>query len=77
MAANVNIPAITPVFSVRDAMIACGINDVTLFDGDTPPAQRIAADLFGDNFATCCMDKSFEELDQEFKTYLDLTQLQG
>jgi hypothetical protein len=75
MAANVNVPTIIPVFTVRDAMIACGVNDVTLVDVDTP-AQRIAANLFGDDFATC-MDKSFEELDQEFKTYSDLTQLQG
>ena len=75
MAANVNVPAIIPVFTVRDAMIACGVNDVNLFDGDTP-AQRIAADLFGDDFDTC-MDKSYEELYGEFKTYTDLTQAQG
>jgi hypothetical protein len=52
MAANVNVPAIFPVFTVRNAMIACGVNNEALFDGDTP-AQRIAADLFGDDFATC------------------------
>jgi hypothetical protein len=75
MAANVNVPAIFPVFTVRNAMIACGVNDEALFDGDTP-AQRIAADLFGDDFSTC-MDKSYEELNQEFKTYSDLTQNQG
>jgi hypothetical protein len=75
MAANVNVPAIFPVFTVRNAMIACGVNDEALFDGDTS-AQRIAADLFGDDFSTC-IDKSYEELNQEFKTYSDLTQNQG
>jgi hypothetical protein len=56
-------------------MIACGVKDEALFGGDTP-AQRIAADLFGDDFSTC-MDKSYEELNQELKTYSDLTQNQG
>jgi hypothetical protein len=69
------LPPAPPVFTVRDAMVVCGVNDETLFDGDTA-AQRVAADLFGDDFATC-MDKSFTELDSEFKTYSDLTQNQG
>jgi hypothetical protein len=34
-----------PAFTVRDAMVACGVNDVNVFDGDTP-AERIAANLF-------------------------------
>jgi hypothetical protein len=64
-----------PAFTVRDAMVACGVNNVNVFDGDTP-AERIAAGLFGDNFATC-MDKRFVELHSEFKTYADLTINQG
>jgi hypothetical protein len=77
--AAINIPAIippvVPVFTVHDAMIvACGVNNVDLYDGDTP-VERIATDLFGDVYATC-MDKSFEELNYEFKTYSDLTQNQ-
>jgi hypothetical protein len=63
--------AIPPAFTVHDAMVACGVNDAAVFDGDTP-AERIAANLFGDYFATC-MDKSFLEIDYEFKTYPDLT----
>jgi hypothetical protein len=62
-------------FNVYDAIVACGVNDADHFDGDTP-AVRMATDLFGDDFATC-MDKSFTELDGEFKTYSDLTQNQG
>jgi hypothetical protein len=69
------IPPIVPAFTVHDAMISCGINNIDLYDGDTP-AERIATDLFGDVYATCT-DKSFEELDYEFKTYSDLTQNQG
>jgi hypothetical protein len=67
--------AIPPAFTVYDAKVACGVNDAALFDGDTP-AERITADLFGDDFATC-MDKGFLEIDNEFKTYLDLTANQG
>jgi hypothetical protein len=76
-----NMAAINPianvpvVFTVYDAMVACGVNDADNFDGETP-AVRIATDLFGDDFATC-MDKSFTELDSEFKTYSDLTHNQG
>jgi hypothetical protein len=67
--------AIPPTFTVYDAMVACGVNDAALFDGGTP-AERIAANLFGDDFATC-MDKGFLEIDYEFKTYSDLTANQG
>jgi hypothetical protein len=62
-------------FTLHDAMVACGVNDTDNFDDDTP-ARRMATDLFGDDYATC-MDKSFAELDDEFKTYSDLMQNQG
>ena len=56
-------------------MISCGVDNVAMFHGDTP-AQRIAADVFDDTFATC-MDITFKELDDHFKTYGELTQAQG
>ena len=65
----------THIFSLRDAMTACGVNDVDVFLGDTP-AFRLATDIFGDDF-TSFMDKTFEELDSDFKTYSALTQVQG
>jgi hypothetical protein len=66
------IPPVVPAFTVHDAMIVeCGVNNVGLYDRDTP-AERIATNLFGDVYAAC-MDKSFEELNYEFKTYSDLT----
>jgi hypothetical protein len=56
----INIPAIlppaVPAFTVRDAMIVCGVNDDGLFDGGTP-AERIATDLFGNDYA-CSMRTS-------------------
>ena len=64
-----------PNFTVLEAMIACGIDNNALFDGETQ-AARIASDIFDDTFTTC-MDKSFKELDADFKTYSDLTQAQG
>ena len=56
-------------------MIARGVNDVDILLGDTP-AFRLATDIFGDDFTTC-MDKTFVELDSDFKTYSALTQAQG
>jgi hypothetical protein len=61
---------------VCDATITCGVNNVNLFEGDTLARQHIATDLFGDDFATC-MDNGLTELDCEFKTYSELTILQG
>ena len=63
------------IYTVREAMRECGVNDNDNFDGKTP-AQRLAEDIFSDDFATC-MDKTHKELDSDFKTYSDLTQNQG
>jgi hypothetical protein len=75
MAANQAILPVPPAFTVYDGMVLCGINDEAEFEGDTP-AVRITSDLFGNDFATC-MDKGFTELDYEFKTYSELTVIQG
>jgi len=56
-------------------MIACGIDNDALFLEETQ-AQRIAEDIFG-NLFTSCMDITFKELDEHFKTYSDLTVAQG
>ena len=39
-------------------------------------AQNIAGDIFDNAFA-CCMDVTFNALDEHFKTYFDLTAAQG
>ena len=62
-------------FNLRGAMIACGVNNASVFLGNTP-ALRLATDIFGNDFTTC-MYKKFAELDINFKTYYDMTQAQG
>ena len=62
-------------WTVLDALIACGVDNVALFLEETQ-AQRIADDIFDGTF-TSCMDITFKELDEHFKTYSDLTVAQG
>ena len=57
-------------FTVRMAIASCGVNDVTLWNGQTK-AQRIAFDMFDDAYTTC-MDKTMEEVDADFKSYAEL-----
>jgi hypothetical protein len=61
--------------TVLAALIACGVDNVVLFLGETA-AQRIADDIFDDLFCTC-KDLSFKELDERFKTYSELSVQQG
>ncbi len=56
-------------------MIQCGVDNDVLFN-ELTQAQRIARDVFYNSFDTC-MDKTYEELDADFKAYSDLTQAQG
>jgi hypothetical protein len=64
-----------PAFDVHQAMAACGVNDADLFDGATA-AARMALDMFNDSFHSC-MDKTFDEVDQDFKSYSSLTTLRS
>lgn len=61
--------------TVTVAMVACGVDNTTLFEGNTK-ARRIALDVFDDEFNTC-VDKTIEELDNDFKDYSVLTVNQG
>jgi hypothetical protein len=67
--------AIDAIFTVYDALVACGVDDVAIFMNQTP-AMRLAEDIFDDMFETC-RDLTFKELDEHFKTYSDLTVQQG
>ena len=69
-----NLP-VPDTYTVREAMVECVVNDTEAFEGKTQ-ADRLATDLFGDDFQTC-MDKTHTKLDSDFKTYSDLTQAQG
>ena len=64
-----------PEFTVEEAMVECDIDDEDQFEGRTA-AERIASDLFQDDFKTC-MDKTFEELESDLKSFSTLTQNQG
>ena len=61
--------------TVFDALIACGVDNIALFMDETQ-AQRIADDLF-DSLFTSCMDLTFKEIVDHFRTYSDLTVAQG
>ena len=63
-----------PTYTIVDAMIACGVDNISLFN--ETQASRLANNLFSNDFSTC-MDKSFEELDSDFKTFSELTANQG
>ena len=63
------------IYTVRDAMVICGLNDTDQFNGMTP-AQRFAADIFSNSFVMC-LDKTVEEVNNDIKQYATLTQSQG
>jgi hypothetical protein len=53
-----------------DSMAAFGVDHIALIQ-DKMQAQRLATDIFGNQFASC-LDVTFKELDKHFKTYSDL-----
>ena len=62
-------------YTVLDAMIAIGIDNSALFDGQTQ-AERIAEGLFDNDFQSC-MDKSNDDIDDDLKTWSNLTVSNG
>jgi len=62
-------------FTVLDALVLCGVDNVTLFQGETP-ATRLAEGLFSNSFMKC-MDKTMKDLKEDFDTYSTLTVAQG
>jgi hypothetical protein len=62
-------------FTVFNALIACGVDNIAMFMEQTQ-AERIADNIF-DNVFTSCMDITFKELDDHFKTYSELSVAQG
>ena len=61
--------------TVLTAVIDCGVLDALSVAGLTQ-AARVAGGIFGNQFSTC-MDITFKELDEHFKTYGELTVAQG
>ena len=60
MAANGN--------AVLDAIVACGVNNAIMFNGDTA-AQRIVDEIFDNDFLSC-IDKDINEVEEEFQNLL-------
>ena len=56
-------------------MVICGINNENQFQGMTQ-AQRFATDIFSNSF-DICLDKTVEEVNNDIKQYVSLTQNQG
>ena len=69
------VPPPVALQTVLNAIIACGVDHVALWNGSTA-AERIASDVFDDDFYSC-MDKSFEDLDDDMKSYSSLTVMNG
>ena len=67
--------AVPQVFTVAQAMVACGEDTNVIFNGANK-AQRLASDVFDDDFSTC-IDKSVEDLDSNLNDYSALTVNQG
>ena len=72
---EIQVTGVLMRYTIREAVEECGVNNQDLFENNTQ-AERLASDLFSDDFNTC-MDKTHEELDSDFKNYFDLTQAQG
>ena len=63
--------------TMENALIMCGVNrdNIVLFDGNNA-AQRNTNEVF-DNDLTSCVDKSNSDLENDWKTYSQLTVAQG
>ena len=64
--------------TIQDALELCGVDNGALFGlfNAQTQAQRIAQDVF-DGVFTSCMDKKVSELEDDWKTYAQLTIAQG
>lgn len=69
------LPPEPHVYMVREAMIACGFNDVIACAGFTD-AQRIATESFDNDFNTVIHMKD-DDITSEVKQYASLTQANG
>ena len=61
--------------TMKQALTLCGVDDALLFEGETQ-AQRISNEVFDDDFVSC-LDKTFSDLEDDWKTYSSLTVAQG
>ena len=62
--------------TVQEALVACGVNTINNVVSGQNNSDRMAIDMFGSIFETC-IDKTFDDVDDEFLSYSSLTQVQG
>lgn len=67
--------AIPPTFTVREALTLCGVDNETIYNGETQ-AQRLATNIFSDDFLVC-IDKSSTSLKDDLDFYSNLTANSG
>jgi Reverse transcriptase (RNA-dependent DNA polymerase) len=68
------VPVAAP-FTIKDALVLCGVDDHTMFQYQTQ-ATRIAEGIFSNSFADC-MDKSMKDLKDDFESFATLNVNQG
>ena len=61
---------INPNFTFADAIYYCGVTDGDLFNGYTK-SDMMASKIF-DNELFSCMDKTYKDFDEDFKSYSNL-----
>ena len=60
------------VFTVLEDLVVCGVDNTILINGHTL-AWRLSDEIFGNDFESC-MDKTTKELEDDFKSFSELTQ---
>ena len=65
--------ATPPLSAVLQALVACGVRNTQMFNGHTP-VWHLLDELFIDNFESCT-DKTPKELENDFKSYINLSQV--
>ena len=60
------VPAGPPTFTVKDAMVLCGVSDVARTGQANSDAERIAENIFDNDFENC-MDFKSDELESDLK----------
>ena len=60
---------------VLNAVLACGVSYLPLFDGQSP-AERVTSEVFENDFVTC-KNLTKEDLNDSIKSYTNLTIANG
>lgn len=66
--------ALLGTYDIDDALVLCGTDadNNYLIWNDTTTSQQIVSDVFNDNFNNTFMDITYKELDDNWKTHIQL-----